>query len=212
MIIDVKNDKLYIKAENEAEFIFLNNANQIIKFDMEDEWLVTGSIDLFIFKQMAMQAKITKWTRLPGFMNWVKTFKPEEVIEIHCGVHNTKIDWKSTPKTVEEQIWKKMSYFFKPATNDWRYKKGIWDGYVRLYNKKTKTFPTGLVYLVTEYLDRCKLRYIVCNHYETRPEREFNWIANDKVIPEEDQVLAVNMADRYCRGLLKAPTGFGRVA
>lgn len=212
MIVDVINNRLIVEPENMDEINFLIDINKIIKFEVQGNKWMTFSIDLFIFKQMASQAKITKWDKRPGFNLWLANFKPQEVIEIHCGVHNAKIDWKGTNKLVEEEIWKKLSYFFKPAVNDWKYKKGIWDGYVRLYNKKTKTFPTGLVYLVSEYLDRCKLRYVICNHYVTKPDREFNWIANDKVIPEEDQVLAVNMADKHCRGLLKAPTGFGKTA
>lgn len=213
MIVDVQNNKLMIKPQTMDEFDFLITISDAIKLNYEGEWWESNNtMDLFTFKHLAMQAKMTKWDKYPGFHQWVRDFKPQEVIEIHCDVHNAKIDWKSVPKTVEEEIWKKLSYFFKPAVNDWKYKKGMWDGYVRLYNKKTRKFPTGLIYLVTEYLDRCKLRYVVCNHYNVKPEREFNWVANDKVIPEEDQVLAVNMADKHCRGLLKAPTGFGRVA
>ena len=212
MIVDVKNDNLMVKPQNMDEMDFLIDVNKIIKFNHIDGWWVTPSIDLFVFKQLAMKVKMTKWTKQSGFLQWVKDFRPEEVIEIQCGVHNSKIDWKGTSKLVEEEVWKKMSYFFKPAVNDWKYKKGMWDGYIRLYNKRSKTFPTGLLYLVTEYLDKCKLRYVVSNHYVTKPERQFDWIANDKVIPEEDQVLAVNMADKYCRGLLKAPTGFGKTA
>lgn len=212
MIVDVQNSNLMVKPQTMDEMDFLIDINKIIKFQVQDGWWITSSIDLFIFKQMAIQAKMTKWDKLPGFNQWMADFRPQEVIEIQCNVHETKIDWKNTNKLVEEEIYKKLSYFFKPATNDWRYKKGMWDGYIRLYNKRSKTLPTGLVYLVTEYLDKCKLRYVVCNHYETKPEREFDWVANDKVIPEEDQVLAVSMADKFCRGLLKAPTGFGKTA
>lgn len=211
MFIDVVNEQVVMRPETQDDIEFLISINPIIKFKVTDVW-TTNHIDLFLINEIMSKTRVKNVNKGPGFMNWVKNFKPQEVVEIHCGVTKSTIKWKNISHLVSDEIWKKMSYFFKPAVNDWRYKQNKWDGMIRLYNKQTHTFPTGLLYIVTEYLDKCKVRYVVCNHYETRPERQFDWAANDKVIPEEDQVLAVNMADKFLRGVIKAPTGFGKTA
>jgi superfamily II DNA or RNA helicase len=119
---------------------------------------------------------------------------------------------KSLPDGVEDEIDKATRYFFKGAVRDHRFKRGLWDGYIRLYNKRNKRFYTGLVHLVTPVLDKFKLTYEIINNYETSVPRQFEWIVNDGIQPDPDQIEAIAAGYNGKRGVLKAPTGFGKTA
>jgi len=60
-------------------------------------------------------------------------------------------------------------YFWSP-----KYKRGLWDGYVHLYNKKTKRFPTGLLGTVKKCLNRNFVDYVIEDQQKVsyRPSRE----------------------------------------
>jgi len=77
---------------------------------------------------------------------------------------------------IEKELYEICSY----KTNDYMfseaYMNGFWDGYIRKYSKKTHTFPSGLLFRVTNFLKKKK---IVCVVEDTR--RKFNW--------DEDKVL-----------------------
>lgn len=148
--------------------------------------------------------KGVKITPHESFNEWVAKNKLTEAVVINSGIIESKISGKNIP---EEDIEKACRYFLKAAVNSQKYKKGYWDGYIRLYNKKTKKFPSGLLYLVEEILNRKGIKYKVIYNYQRKPDPQFNWEANNKVTPDPDQIEAIRLADKNLRGVLKAPTG-----
>lgn len=211
MKVNICDKIINLEIEHIEDIEFISNNSNIIEFSPINSNTYQTRVDnIFLLNKLLSRNKI-KIIPGDGFREWATKFTPQDVIEIECGIHNATVYWKNTSKVVIENIWKQMSYFYKPAVNDWRYKQKKWDGMIRLYNKKTHTFPTGLVHMVEEYLTKINKRFIVYYNYEKRPTPCFDWEANDKVIPEEDQYTAIDSTDNL-RGVLKAPTGFGKTA
>jgi superfamily II DNA or RNA helicase len=100
----------------------------------------------------------------------------------------------------------------KSAFNSKQFKEKKWDGYIKLYKRWEHTFPTGLLGEVLAALTQKGFKYKVEYVYETSPDAQFNWTICDGLIPDPDQVEAVNIAKQGKRGVVKAPTGFGKVA
>ena len=213
MKLDIVNNILQVQPIDEKELSLLNKIKDLIPFD--ENWTVSADC-LFQFRYLTKSIK--KWERTDSFKNYIKNLKPNTIIEIRCGVINSHIDFKGLDlqlpiySEIKEQIDKTCSYFLFAAVNSDRYKKGLWDGMIHLYEKRYDSFPTGLLYLIKEILNRYKIRYVVYNTYDDSPEREFDWVANDNIVPTEDQVTAINSAIKFKRGVIKSPTGFGKTA
>jgi len=135
--------------------------------------------------------------------------KSSELI-LEVGVVNTKIRGSNIPS---DEIQKVTRFFLTAAINVKSYIDGKWDGYINLYSKTTKTFPTGLLSAVTKILDKKKIKYTVNINYEQHPSRslpfEVDW---GNIKPDIDQVDAIEAAVKYGRGIVKAPTGWGKTA
>ena len=111
----------------------------------------------------------------------------------------------------EEALQKKMRYFFQGAVNCKSYKEKRWDGFIVLYNKQKRTFPSGFLDKALSVFDSKKIPYTVEQTFEY-PERQFSWVVNDGITPDPDQIEAVEVALKEKRGIVKAPTGFGKTA
>lgn len=118
------------------------------------------------------------------------------------------------PKSLipQKEIEKKTRYFFEGAKNSKKFKEGKWDGYINLYRAYKRTFPTGLLSRVCKVLDEKKVPYRIDVAYDEQPEPQFNWKICDNFILDDDQVEAVKAGLSGKRGILKAPTGFGKTA
>lgn len=103
-----------------------------------------------------------------------------------------------------------MRYFFKPAVRMKKFKDGRWDGYFHLY--EDMKFPTGLLSVAKSTLNGKGLSYKVIYRYERRPRRKFDWVVDDNITPDPDQIEAINAAYNAGRSVVKAPTGFGKTA
>lgn len=117
----------------------------------------------------------------------------------------SKISGEPVPDDV---MIKNMRYFFKPATRMKKFKEGRWDGYINLYERRT--FPTGLLSVARSALERKGVSYRVIYRYERRPRRKFDWVVDDNITPDPDQIEAINAAYNAGRSVVKAPTGFGK--
>lgn len=143
----------------------------------------------------------------PSFVNFLKHHKDRIIIK--CGPVISHIYGENVPHKEIEDVTK---YFWKPAVRQQRYIDKKWDGYITLYKRWERSFPTGLLYLVEQVLKKQDLQYEVQYLYERRPQRQFNWYVDDNIKPDPDQIEAVNAGLKGLRGVLKAPTGFGNVA
>jgi len=127
-----------------------------------------------------------------------------EIIRIRCGVINSKILGKNVPHKDIEDVCK---FFWKPAVRNERFKSKKWDGFIHLYKRWERTFPTGLLHLVEEVLKKKGFKYEITYLYEQRPQRQFDWYVDDGLTPDPDQVEAVEAGYNGLRGILKCPTG-----
>ena len=133
----------------------------------------------------------------------------KKTIVLHSHVNTTYIMNKNYPY---EEIDKVTRYFDIAAKNSKAYNEGRWDGYFRLFDKREASFPSGLLELVLETLEGLGHGYTVIYKYHRRPAKKFDWRVEDNIIPDPDQVDAVDAAYEAGRSIVKAATGFGKVA
>ena len=130
----------------------------------------------------------------------------KEPLKIRCGVVNSRIlkgDYEIPNKELDE----KCRYFWKPAVRQQRFKDKRWDGYLHLYKSRFHEFPTGLLNEVTSLLEEKSIPVVVEYEYDQKPLPEFKWSIDDGIIPDPDQIEAVDACIKGLRGICKAPTG-----
>lgn len=112
-----------------------------------------------------------------------------------------------------EAVDKKMSYFLKSAKNSKKFQENKWDGIIHLLDPRTKrSFPTGLLFLAKEVMEKEGYSYKIVYKYEVAPPPTKNWYVDDGITPDPDQIEAIAKAYAAKRSVVKAPTGFGKVA
>lgn len=187
----LKKDGFYIKAQFLPQ---LNKALIPFKDSIEKDESLTEYIKLF----KAQNVSKAKTVQRPG-------------IVIKKQVDKCQIIGPNSMLPLDN-IDKVTRYFFEGAQNSKKYKSGVWDGYIRLYNKWRRTFPTGLLSKVEDVLKKHGVPYRVDTCYDESPKRQFDWAVNDGITPDPDQVEAVEAGLKGRRGIMKAPTGFGKTA
>lgn len=108
------------------------------------------------------------------------------------------------------EIQKNTRFFMKAAVNMDKYKSGKWDGYINLFNKRGNTFPSGLLDRVVSILKKNKIDYEIEYLYDRKVPKQFEWEAINGFELDEDQIEAIDNAIEYGRGIVKAPTGWGK--
>ncbi|MCX8074121.1 MAG: DEAD/DEAH box helicase family protein [Clostridia bacterium] len=147
-----------------------------------------------------------------SFVEWKnKNINVKTPVLIRCGVITSKI-YKGSYDIPHKDIEDVCKYFFKPAVKQQRYIDKKWDGYIHLYKKWLHEFPTGLLNDVCGVLEKHNIPYVVEYTYEQKPKRQFDWKPKDLFQLEPDQIEAIEAAMKGLRGVVKAPTGFGKTA
>lgn len=146
-----------------------------------------------------------------SFREWKSKQKVETPVLIRCGVVHSKI-YPGRIKLPTDKIKEVTRYFFKPAVNMQKYKDGKWDGYLNLYDARSRKFLTGLLSKVLEVLRNNQIPYTVEYTYEQAPKKQFDWVVDDNIVPDPDQIEAIEAGIDGRRGVIKAPTGFGKTA
>lgn len=134
----------------------------------------------------------------------------------HCSLTNFEDD-------VYKILHSELSFRVKNAYFVPSFRKGYWDGFIRLFRKTDNSFKTGLLYRVCSLLDDEELEYEVIDHREFDKTFKLSHLyekitIKDKVIKlREEQIEAV---EKYCklhvkgnffgRGLLHLPPGVGK--
>ena len=147
-----------------------------------------------------------------SFLKWKEKYYGKSPLLIRCGVNYSKIYNSTDFKIPHKEIENVCKYFFLPAVNMKKYKEGKWDGYISLYKRWLREFPTGLLSRVTKVLEELSVPYRVDYTYDTNPPREFDWKAKDLFEPTEDQVEALEACMKAGRCVCKAATGFGKTS
>lgn len=171
----------------------------------------------YVFQVSKVLAPLKQLVELtPEFREWIQLKRKEErsrnlPLKIYVGVVNSRIDGDPSLIPVKE-IESETRYFVKAALNMQSYKDGKWDGYINLFDKRYKKFPTGLLGLVETALQKKNVPYSVEYTYDQFPERELDIVINDGMTPDDDQLIAINCGVECGRGIIKAPTAFGKTA
>lgn len=186
----LRSDGWYIRAE------FLSTLNKALtpfRGQIEKDASLVAYIEQFKEQQIQQGAQSRSGLLIQKFVNVCKIIGPSKYIPL-------------------QDIDKATKYFFKGAENSKKYKSGVWDGYIHLYHKYNRTFPTGLLSIIEGVLKRKDVPYRIELRYQEAPPRQFDWTVDDGITPDPDQIEAVEAGLQGRRGIMKAPTGFGKTA
>lgn len=122
-----------------------------------------------------------------------------------------KIDRKTINK-----IDKKLSYMIQGAFFSEAYREGVWDGRIRLFSKRTNSFPTGFVSNVIKILDTNKIKHIVIDKRKKIEidDKTLDYAMNSlhNFVPRKYQKRAVEEFIKSLMGVINLPTGSGKTA
>lgn len=129
---------------------------------------------------------------------------------IEIVVQNNYSYVSNTTHRIEGQLNKLLkfqpsNYFFSPL-----YKKRVWDGYVRCYDKKNSRFPTGLLNRVIKFFKSINIPFKI---YDERKAsgKKITLVRKKKLPPLRDyQEKAIDIFLKKHRGVLNLATGLGK--
>jgi len=115
-----------------------------------------------------------------------------------------------TPELEEAMAVAHESYWFSA-----KYKSGLWDGKTHFLKIPSLRFPTGLLYVVTDFLDACGTEYEITDTRVRPVVREDRWPAEiDGMLggitlrPYQDEAVTIAIGSE--RGCLEMATGSGK--
>ena len=112
--------------------------------------------------------------------------------------------------SIQEAIRKELSYDVPDAEWSEKYKQGIWDGKISLYNKREQSFPTGLTNKIKEFFDIVSIPY---KFVDKRPKPVKNYPVTCDFGGKELRDYQLNsglIANKLQRGMLALCTGAGK--
>lgn len=128
------------------------------------------------------------------------------MITINVGILNCQIvglyDWN-----VLKNLDRRLSYQVEGVEFIPSYIEGRWDGCIRLFNIRNKTFSTGLLNKVCSILDQCNLQYTI-NDTRIKPICGLSLPTNTNLRQDQEDVVKICM-DK-ARGIIALPTGWGK--
>lgn len=113
------------------------------------------------------------------------------------------------PDEVNQELRSVLSYAVLNAEYSRAYTEGEWDGILRLYNKYSRIFPTGCLSLVIEVLDSFQIPFNIVD-MRKRPKIQKRYKLRDGIKPRPYQLVALQRALIYSRGIIQAATGAGK--
>ena len=121
----------------------------------------------------------------------------------------SKFDYKLT-LPIQEAINDELSYMNVEAEWSPKFKQGLWDGKISLYNKRQQTFPTGLCSRVKKVFEILKLDYEFVDN-RVKPQKNFpvtcDFGGKDLRFYQKE---SADMALKCQRGVLSLATGAGK--
>jgi len=110
------------------------------------------------------------------------------------------------PEDVEAMLYAALSYrtdgyFFSP-----KFQSGNWDGYNRLYSKRTHSFRPGLIYRVKQLLEK---EGLFVNILDTPVAVNYKQ-RNSTYVPREYQKICISKILQYRFGILQSPPRSGK--
>jgi superfamily II DNA or RNA helicase len=215
--IEFENSKIYVVPRNDDDINFLHGLFLNKKYmNLNNGVWETSPHRLdelsTIFAPYSEKINVSK-----AFQRFAKFYREKFTEEnkegnksrvvIYSYPNNSVIKTRKYPR---KKIDNETKFFLKQAVRMKKFKNGYWDGYIHLMDKNS--FPSGLLYVVKEILEKEGHPYKIVYKYDRRPQKKFDWVVDDNITPDPDQIEAIEKAYEAGRSVLKAPTGFGKTA
>lgn len=111
---------------------------------------------------------------------------------------------------IYEGIKNVCSYYVVNAEWSEKFQEGVWDGKISLFNKRNKSFPSGLIFIVEKYLKENNISYLIQD--QRKPPIVIKKAVLDlgKNSFRDYQEDAINLVKEKTRGILAMGTGAGK--
>jgi superfamily II DNA or RNA helicase len=143
----------------------------------------------------------------------VASLKSDKLLRIIVGNVYSKIYGRLSP-VATEAIDKELRYFQAGAQYSAAFRNDWWDGYIRLYNSKSQTFPTGMLSRVLKALKSRDLSFQIKDTRKTLEilEGTIQKVLSNhpQIIPRPYQLQALKSALENRTGVINIPTGSGK--
>ena len=117
---------------------------------------------------------------------------------------------RKLPIHISKALYEKLSYMNPQAEWSPKYKQGLWDGRISIYNKRTQCFPTGLCSRVRDLFKELSLEFEFVDK-RNKPEKNYpiecDFGGKELRFYQND---AANLALKCQRGMLSLATGAGK--
>lgn len=111
---------------------------------------------------------------------------------------------------IQEALRKELSYDVPDAEWSEKYKQGIWDGKISLYNKREQSFPTGLTNKIKDFFELVNIQFKFVDK-RNKPNKNYPVTCDFGGKELRDYQLNSGIAAlRYQRGMLALCTGAGK--
>lgn len=133
-----------------------------------------------------------------------------EVYNDKCVILNSDDPNNKLPHNYQEALRQELSYVVPNAEWSEKYKQGLWDGKITLYNKRFQSFPTGLSRRVLNLFNELSIAYKFIDK-RVKPERDYPIECDFQGKDLRDyQLNSAALAKKYQRGMLALCTGAGK--
>lgn len=120
---------------------------------------------------------------------------------------------------IEAELKEAFSYFVPNYKFMPKYKYGVWDGKIYMYDLRTRTFPAGLLFELCKFakqrdysiqFDNSQLRVNESTNEEYNLDISLSDTKGNPMSPRDYQLQSVNMAIKNKRQIILSPTGSGK--
>ena len=137
------------------------------------------------------------------------------MIEIHvfndrCKIINLEDPLGKLTYPIQEAVKNELSYVVPSAEWSAKFKTGLWDGKISLYQKKDQSFPTGLSLRICKLFDEIKVKYTFIDK-RLKPDKNYPLECDFQGKNLRDyQKFSGDVAFKNQRGMLALATGAGK--
>ena len=133
----------------------------------------------------------------------------ERILEVEIGNQHGKIKGDIPDSVLDEMVYQ-CSYQVEGAQHSSLYKRGVWDGRRKLFDRRHKRFPMGLWSRISRILDEHNIEYRVNDKRNLEIKSPIDVRHRDHVKLRDYQNEAIDVAIRKIRSILQVATGGGK--
>jgi superfamily II DNA or RNA helicase len=137
------------------------------------------------------------------------------MIEVHvyndrCKIINLEDSMGKLSYPIQEAVKNELSYVVPSAEWSAKFKTGLWDGKITLYQKRDQSFPTGLSLRICKLFDELKVKYDFIDK-RVKPPKNYPLECDFQgKILRDYQKFSGDIAFKNQRGMLALATGAGK--